>query len=71
MNLFTFTLLALFAIAQNIDNFVLAGAYRFKNVLIPKQPNLLIAILSGVATVLAAGVGWAFGEKAVQQGLQG
>ena len=68
MNLFSFTLLALFAIAQNLDNFVLAGAYRFKNVLIPKQPNLLIAILSGVATVLAAGVGWAFGEKAVQQG---
>jgi putative Mn2+ efflux pump MntP len=68
MNLFTFTLLALFAIAQNIDNFVLAGAYRFKNVLIPKQPNLLIAILSGLATVLAAGAGWAFGEKAVQQG---
>jgi putative Mn2+ efflux pump MntP len=68
MSVFSFTLLALFAIAQNIDNFVLAGAYRLNNVLIPKQPNLLIAILSGVATGLAAGVGWAFGEKAVQQG---
>jgi putative Mn2+ efflux pump MntP len=68
MNLFAFTLLALFAVAQNVDNFVLASAYRFKNVRIPEYPNLSIAVLSGLATVLAAAAGWAFGEKAVQRG---
>jgi putative Mn2+ efflux pump MntP len=68
VNPFSFTLLALFAIAQNVDNFVLAGAYRLKNVRIPRGPNVLIAILSGLATMSAAGVGWAFGETVADKG---
>jgi putative Mn2+ efflux pump MntP len=43
-------LLVVFAVVQNIDNLVLAGAYRLKNVLIPLDPNLTIAALSGIAT---------------------
>jgi putative Mn2+ efflux pump MntP len=54
-----FIFLILFAALQNIDNFVLAAAYRLKAVSIPLPPNLLIAVLSGLATgiaVILAGV---------------
>jgi putative Mn2+ efflux pump MntP len=57
MNAFGF--LVLFAIVQNIDNLVFAGAYRLRNVIISSRPNLVIASLSGVATaasVILAGV---------------
>jgi putative Mn2+ efflux pump MntP len=55
----TFLLYAsLFAVLQNIDNFVLAAAYRLQSVKITAPSNLLIAALSAVfteAAVLAAG----------------
>lgn len=54
-----FSLLFLFAAIQNIDNLVLAGSYRLRNVIIPLRPNLTIAVLSGFATgagVMLAGV---------------
>ena len=57
------------AVLQNIDNFVLATAYRLKNVVIPTSRNLLIALLSGIATgapvVAASGLRW----EAFQMGL--
>jgi putative Mn2+ efflux pump MntP len=43
-------LLVIFAAVQNIDNLVLAGAYRLKNVLVSLRSNLTIAALSGIAT---------------------
>jgi putative Mn2+ efflux pump MntP len=42
--------LVLFALAENIDNLLLAGAYGLRNVIIPLRANLTIATLSGVAT---------------------
>jgi putative Mn2+ efflux pump MntP len=42
--------LALFALLQNIDNLILAGAYRLRNVTIGLQSNLIIAVLSGLVS---------------------
>ena len=42
--------LVLFALLQNIDNLVLAGAYRLNSISIPLRPNLVIAVLSGLST---------------------
>src|SRR5258708_9487036 len=53
-------IIVLFAVLQNIDNFVLAAAYRLKNVLIPFRMNVLIAVFSGIATgvpvIVASGI---------------
>lgn len=43
-------LLIVFAVVQNLDNFVLAAAYRLKHVHITWRANLIIASLSGIAT---------------------
>jgi putative Mn2+ efflux pump MntP len=51
-------------IYQNIDNFALAAAYRIKNVVIPPRANLLIAILSGMASGGAVALGCMLEEKA-------
>jgi putative Mn2+ efflux pump MntP len=45
-----FTFLVLYALLQNVDNLVLAAAYRLRNVTITSRSNLIIAGLSGIAT---------------------
>src|SRR4029077_7499987 len=45
-----------------------AGAYRLKNVRIPGGANGLIAVLSGLATMTAAGAGWSLGESVAELG---
>ena len=57
------------AVLQNIDNFVLAGAYRLKNVIIPPSGNLLIALLSGIATGVPVIVATGLSSEAVQMRL--
>jgi putative Mn2+ efflux pump MntP len=59
----------LMALLQNIDNFVLATAYRLKNVVIPTSANLLIALLSGIATAVPVVVAGGLRSEAVQTGL--
>ncbi|HZR20568.1 MAG TPA: hypothetical protein VFE51_25020 [Verrucomicrobiae bacterium] len=50
---------ALFSVLQNIDNLVLAGAYRWQSVEITKHSNLFIAFLSALFTELAiVGANW-------------
>jgi putative Mn2+ efflux pump MntP len=61
--------IVLFAVLQNIDNFVLAAAYRLKNVLIPFKMNLLIALFSGIATGLSIIVASGLRSEAVQMRL--
>lgn len=53
--------IALFALLQNIDNLVLAAAYRLKDVAITWPSNLVIAGMSGIAT--GAGVALAQAVK--------
>lgn len=56
----TLALLTFFAVVQNIDNLLMAGAYRLKGVVIPPGANAVLAALSGFATalgVLIAGLG--------------
>src|SRR6516164_412022 len=67
MNMAGFFFLVLFALAQNIDNFVLAAAYRLGNVRIPNGSNCLIAVLSGFATAVAATAGWGLGGRVAGQ----
>jgi putative Mn2+ efflux pump MntP len=43
-------LVIVFALIQNIDNAMLAIAYRLRNVIIPLRSNLTVAALSGFAT---------------------
>jgi putative Mn2+ efflux pump MntP len=47
------TFLALFAVLQNIDNLLLATAYRWQNIRIPWPSNFFIGALSGVFTAAA------------------
>jgi putative Mn2+ efflux pump MntP len=70
MNLITLFFLAAFAVAQNIDNLVLAAAYRIKGVLIPSRQNAVIAFASATATAAATTAGWVLGERARLHGWQ-
>ena len=56
------------AVLQNVDNFVLAAAYRLNNVVIPTSKNLLIALLSGIATGVPVAVAAGLRLEAVQMG---
>ncbi len=62
MLVIAFLRLVIAALYQNIDNFALAAAYRIKNVTIPLRANLLIGMLSGLATGLAVVIGNASGR---------
>ena len=62
-------IIVLFAVLQNIDNFVLAAAYRLKNVLIPFRMNVLIAVFSGIATGVPVIVASGLRSEAVQMRL--
>jgi putative sporulation protein YtaF len=66
MTPFSFILLGAFAVAQNVDNFVLAAAYGFRGVLVPRDSNVLIAIMSGLATAFAATTGARLGQTIAQ-----
>jgi putative Mn2+ efflux pump MntP len=57
------------AVLQNVDNFVLAAAYRLKNVVIPISKNLIIALLSGIATGVPVVLAGGLRSEAVQVGL--
>jgi putative Mn2+ efflux pump MntP len=70
MSLLVITLFLSSAALQNIDNFVLAAAYRLKNVVIPTSKNLLIALLSGIATGVPFVVASGLRLEAVQIGLE-
>lgn len=61
--------LALFATVQNIDNLVVATAYRLKNASIPIRSNLVISLLSGVATGVPAVIAIQLRSEAVHIGL--
>jgi putative Mn2+ efflux pump MntP len=69
MNWLVLAVFVLMALLQNIDNFVLAAAYRLKNVVIPTSANLLIALLSGIATAVPVVVAAGLRSEAVQTGL--
>jgi putative Mn2+ efflux pump MntP len=68
MSLLVLTAFLSLAVLQNIDNFVLAAAYRLKNVFIPISRNLLIAVLSGIATGGPVLVASGFRAEAIQMG---
>lgn len=69
MSLLLLAVILSLAVLQNIDNFVLAAAYRLKNVVIPTSKNLLIALLSGIATGVPVVVASGLRLEAVQMGL--
>ena len=69
MSLLLLAVIVSLAVLQNIDNFVLAAAYRLKNVVIPASKNLLIALLSGIATGVPVVVASGLRSEAVQIGL--
>jgi len=69
MSLLVLAVIVSLAVLQNIDNFVLAAAYRLKNVVIPASKNLLIALLSGIATGVPVVVASGLRSQAVQIGL--
>lgn len=62
--------LLLFAGLQNIDNFVVGAAYRFKSVSIPFPSNFLVSALSGLATGLACGGAQFVRSQTVRLGLE-
>ncbi len=68
MGLLVLAVFVLLAVLQNVDNFVLAAAYRLNNVLIPTSKNLLIALLSGIATGVPVAVAGGLRSEAVQIG---
>lgn len=63
-------LFVFFAAVQNIDNLVLAAAYGLKNVHISFRSNLLIGVLSALATGLALLASSVLRWEAVQLGLK-
>lgn len=63
-------MLALFAVAQNIDNFVVAVAYGLKNIRICVKSNFLIGFLSATATGTALLVGSILRLEAVLLGFK-
>jgi putative Mn2+ efflux pump MntP len=69
MGLLTLGIIVSLAVLQNIDNFVLAAAYRLKNVVIPMSRNLLIGVFSGIATGVPVALASGLRSEAIQVGL--